>query len=136
MLVPAAIGAALGLAVFAFARWQRYDRDASFYPTVLIVIASYYVLFAVMAGDRAALVPQLGVALVFATLAVIAGRHAPRLVGIGIALHGLYDLAFHLLGGGGGVPEWWPPFCGAIDIVLGLAVLGAVAWSGRGERAA
>jgi hypothetical protein len=28
-----------------------FDRDRAFYPTVLIVIASYYVLFAAMNGS-------------------------------------------------------------------------------------
>ena len=34
--------------VALFARRVGFDRDRAFYPTVLIVIASYYVLFAAM----------------------------------------------------------------------------------------
>ena len=46
-----AVGLVLALLVSSFARLVGFDRDRSFYPVVLIVIASYYVLFAVM-GDR------------------------------------------------------------------------------------
>ena len=51
--VPTAylVGFALALVVWAFARIVRLDRDGAFYPTVAVVSASYYVLFAVMGGS-------------------------------------------------------------------------------------
>ena len=52
------IGIALALAVGAFARWVGLDRDRAFYPTVMIVIASLYVLFAVMADSPAVLIAE------------------------------------------------------------------------------
>ena len=39
------IGAVLGVAVGVFARLSGFDRDGAFYPTAMIVIASYYSLF-------------------------------------------------------------------------------------------
>ena len=45
------IGFSLALGVAAFARLAGLDRERAFYPTVLIVVASYYVLFAVVGGD-------------------------------------------------------------------------------------
>ena len=36
------IGTGLALIVGAFATRTGYDRDRSFYPTVLIVVAAYY----------------------------------------------------------------------------------------------
>jgi len=42
------IGLFLSLAVAGLIWMVGLDRDRGFYPTVLIVIASYYVLFAVM----------------------------------------------------------------------------------------
>jgi hypothetical protein len=45
------IGVILTLAVAAFAAVIGFDRERAFYPTVLIVIASYYALF-VRAGDK------------------------------------------------------------------------------------
>ena len=46
--MPYAIGIVLSLSVALFASRVGFDRDRAFYPTVLIVIASYYVLFAAM----------------------------------------------------------------------------------------
>ena len=37
--------------VALFARFVGFDRDRAFYPTVLMVIASYYVLFAAMSDS-------------------------------------------------------------------------------------
>ena len=45
------VGAFLALAVGALlGTGVGLDRDRAFYPTVLIVVASYYALFAVMGG--------------------------------------------------------------------------------------
>jgi len=51
MLMPFVVGVVLSVGVAVFARAVGLDRDRAFYPTVLIVIASYYVLFAVMSGS-------------------------------------------------------------------------------------
>ena len=45
------VGAVLAPLVSVFARLTGLDRDRAFYPTVLLVVASYYVLFAVMGGS-------------------------------------------------------------------------------------
>ena len=50
-MLPYVVGIVLSIGVALFARWVGFDRDRAFYPTVLIVIASYYVLFAVMIGS-------------------------------------------------------------------------------------
>jgi hypothetical protein len=42
------IGLILAVAVAGSATVVGFDRERAFYPTVLIVIASYYVLFAAM----------------------------------------------------------------------------------------
>lgn len=41
------LGIALSLTVIIFAKFSGFDRDKSFYPTILIVIAVYYILFAI-----------------------------------------------------------------------------------------
>jgi hypothetical protein len=43
--MPYVVGIVLSLGVALFARRVEFDRDRALYPTVLIVIASYYVLF-------------------------------------------------------------------------------------------
>ena len=66
-LFLAGIGAAL--AVGAFGTITGLDRERAFYPTILVVIASYYILFAAMAGSVSALGPEL---LIFALFAAVA----------------------------------------------------------------
>ena len=65
------IGGILALAVGGLATVVGLDRDRAFYPTVLIVIASYYPLFAVMGGSHPALVVESGVATGFVVLAIV-----------------------------------------------------------------
>jgi hypothetical protein len=42
--MPYGVGIVLSLSVALFARRVGFDRDRAFYPTVLMVIASYYLL--------------------------------------------------------------------------------------------
>ena len=60
--MPYLIGGILALAVGGLATLIGLDRDRAFYPTVLIAIASYYPLVAVMGGSHPALVVESGVA--------------------------------------------------------------------------
>ena len=65
------IGVILTLAVAAFAAVIGFDRERAFYPTVLIVIASYYVLFAAMGASGRAVITEsivAGIFLLFARL--------------------------------------------------------------------
>jgi hypothetical protein len=51
LATAAIVGACLAFAVGIFATVVRLDRDRAFYPTVAIVIASLYSLFAVIGGS-------------------------------------------------------------------------------------
>jgi len=103
------------------ARWTGFDRDRSFYPTVLIVVASYYVLFAVMGGQ--ALGVELAVAAGFSGLALLGGYGRLWLVGLGLLLHGVFDLLHPAVIANPGVPVGWPAFCAAVDLLLGSWVI-------------
>jgi len=111
----------LGLVVAGFAAASGFDRDRSFYPTVLIVIASYYPLFAVMGEPRnPALEIEIAVGLVFSVFAVLGFKKSMWLAAAGIAGHGLFDFLVHgALVTNPGMPAFWPGFCGTIDIVIG-----------------
>src|SRR5213082_967585 len=65
------IGVILTLAVAAFAAVIGFDRDRAFYPTVLIVIASYYALFAAMGASTRTLIIESVIAGGFLVLAVV-----------------------------------------------------------------
>jgi hypothetical protein len=121
--MPIVVGVLLAIAIAALAKFTRFDEERSFYSTVLVIIASYYVLFAVLGGSGRALVWELVIAVVFSTVAVIGALFLPTLVGIGIIAHGLFDLVHDIIIENSGVPTWWPTFCGSLDVLLGLWVI-------------
>ena len=113
------IGLFLSLAVAGLATIIGLGREPAFYPTVLIVIASYYVLFAVMAASGRALVIEIVVASGFLLVAIIGYKRNLWLVSIALVGHGVFDIAHHLLIENPGVPHWWPGFCLVFDVILG-----------------
>ena len=115
------VGVILGLVVGAFGALSGFDRDRAFYPTALIVIAAYYVLFALMGpSNYATLWTEIAVGLVFSTVAVLGFKKSMWLAAAGIAGHGFFDFFIHhALVTNAGMPVWWPGFCGTIDFVIG-----------------
>ena len=93
------------------------DRDRAFYPTVMIVIASLYVLFAVMGGSTQALFIEGAVATVFLAVSLVGFRYSLWLVVAALAAHGILDVFHGQLIANPGVPVWWPAFCLAYDEV-------------------
>lgn len=122
-LIPVVVGGLLAVGVAALARFTRFDEDRSFYSTVLVIVASYYVLFAVLDGSAHALVWELVIAVSFSIIAIIGALFLPALVGIGIIAHGLFDFVHDGFITNSGVPAWWPSFCGSVDVLLGLWVI-------------
>lgn len=120
-----AIGVAAATAVGLFASVIGFDKERSFYPVVLIVIAALYLLFAVMAGSTNTLVAEAIPALVFVVMAALGFRKTPWLVVVGLALHGVFDFFHHAMIANSGVPEWWPGWCLAYD-VMAAAYLAAL----------
>jgi hypothetical protein len=125
-LTALGVGASLAAIVGLFAHVVGYDRDRAFYPTVLTVVGSLYVLFAVMAGGGRAIIPEIIFFGVFAALATIGFRKGLFLVAVGLMLHGVFDVVRYVFMPGPGAPDWWPAFCGSYDVVaaLGMAKLG------------
>jgi hypothetical protein len=114
--MPYLVGIALALTVSGLATLVGFDRDRAFYSTVLAVVASYYVLFAVMGGSGHALVVETLVMIGFLLAAGIGFKRSLWLVAAGLAAHGVLDFFHGGLVANPGVPEWWPAFCGAYDI--------------------
>jgi hypothetical protein len=125
------VGAVLGVGVALFAAIAGFDRDRSFYPTVLIVVASYYGLFAIMGGSATALGWETVGLAAFGCLAVIGFRTSQWLVVLGLAGHGLFDNVHGHLIANPGIPAWWPAFCMSIDIVLAGCLAGLLLWRVR-----
>jgi hypothetical protein len=129
------VGALLAFAVGLFASGVGLDRDRSFYPVVMIVIALLYELFAVMGGSTHALVLESLVGAGFIAAAVIGFRWSLWLVVVALAVHGIFDFIHATFISNPGVPTWWPEFCLTYDVVAA----GYLAWllkSGRLRAAA
>ena len=78
------IGGVLALSVGLFASFIGLDRDRAFYPTVMIVVASYYALFAVMGGSTEVLLLEAVAIAVFILAAEAGFRHSLWLVVAGL----------------------------------------------------
>lgn len=110
------VGFVLALAIGAFATTLGLDRDRAFYPTVTIVIAAYYVLFAVMGASSETLVMESFVAVAFIAAAATGFKWSLWIVAIALAAHGVFDLFHGAFIHNPGVPAWWPGFCAAYDL--------------------
>jgi hypothetical protein len=125
MFMPFVIGVVLSAGVALFARCVGLDRDRAFYPTVTIVIALYYVLFAAMSGSVQTVLLESAFMSVFAVAAVVGFKSSTWIIVAALAGHGVFD-AFHgNVLENSGVPVWWPAFCLAYDVgaAAGLAWL-------------
>lgn len=111
------IGAVLALAVGLSATFFGLDRDRAFYPTVMMVVASYYALFAVMGGSAHALAAESVVIVAFLGASVAGFRTSLWLVVAALAAHGVFDFIHGQMIANPGVPVWWPAFCLSFDLV-------------------
>lgn len=123
-------GLVLAICVGLFATFIGLDRDRAFYPTITIVIASLYALFAVMGNSPQALLIELALGAVFILAAVAGFRRSLWIVVAALAAHGVQDTVHLSLIANPGVPAWWPAFCGAYDIAAALYL----AWLIRSGR--
>ncbi len=123
-MLPYVVGIVLSLVVAVFARWVGFDRGRAFYPTVLIVIASYYVLFAAMIGSVETVLLESIVMTVFVIAAVAGFKGSSWIVVAGLAAHGVQDAVHGHIIANAGVPAWWPAWCLAYDV----GAAGALTW--------
>lgn len=86
---------------------------------MLIVIASYYVLFAVMGASRRTLVLEIGVASGFLLMGALGFKRNLWLVAIALVGHGVFDFVRPGFIDNPSVPRWWPGFCLVFDLVIG-----------------
>lgn len=111
------VGLFLALAVSAFATLLGFDKDRAFYPTVMIVIASYYGLFAVMGGSVQVLLLESIAIAAFSTVSVLGFKRNLWWVVGALAGHGIFDFFHSHIVTNPGVPIWWPTFCLSYDII-------------------
>jgi hypothetical protein len=120
--VPYLTGIVLALSTAALGRFAAFDRDRVFYPTVLIVTASYYALFAVLGGSTSALIVESMVVTLFVVAAIAGFKINLWFVIAGLVAHGVFDLLHALIVTNPGVPVYWPAFCMSYDVALAAIV--------------
>lgn len=118
------IGIVLALSIGLLATVTGLDQDRAFYPTVTIVIAFYYALFALMSGSIQVLVTESIFIVAFLGASIAGFKRSLWLVVAALAAHGVFDLAHDRVINNPGVPTWWPNFCFAYDVVAA----GYLAW--------
>lgn len=114
------IGIVITLAVSLSATFIGFDKDRAFYPTVLAVIASYYVLFAVMGGSIETVLLELAGMFAFMGVAALGFKRNLWLVVAALFVHGIFDVFHGNFISNPGVPIWWPMFCLTYDFVAAV----------------
>lgn len=118
--LAALVGVVMALAVGVAATAVGLDRDRALYPVSLIVIASFYALFAAIDGSASVILAELPFIAAFAATALLGFKRNLWLVAAGLFLHGVYDLLHPHIVLNAGVPSWWPMFCLTYDVTAAL----------------
>ena len=120
-LLPAFFGAALGCATLILARFVGMTRERSLFPSALIAIASFYVVFAIETGQANVIILNVFVTMLFILLAIFGFLKSLWFVVFGLITHGVFD-ATYAFSGMSPAPDWWGVFCIVIDALWGLAL--------------
>lgn len=106
-------------------RGQEYSRWS--YPLLLASFPAWYWAFALLAADPGALAVEVLAGLAFIGIAQVAASWRSfatlLLLAFGYVAHAVYDVVHDRLVSNAGVPAWWPEFCGAVDLVLGVYIV-------------
>jgi hypothetical protein len=114
------VGVILALVLGIFGTVIGFDRDRSYYATVLAVIGLLYGLWAVMSGSTTTLLLESIGITVFLILSVLGFKISQWFLVAGLAAHGLYDYFHSHFFTNSGVPVFWPMFCGSYDVTAAV----------------
>ncbi|RYE38026.1 MAG: hypothetical protein EOP48_27735 [Sphingobacteriales bacterium] len=100
--------------------FKRYFSAKLLAATILVAIAFIYVGFALKENLVGDIIIEVTAALVFYFIAIIGYSKHPKLIAVGILLHGLWDLTHHIISGLNANPDYWPIFCLTIDVIWSI----------------
>ena len=89
-----------------------------FNPLILVGMALIYVVFAAFDQRKNPLRIEFFGLLIFSAIAVAAALWFPMALGVGLVLHGIWDIAHHPNAINTKVPAWYPPLCAVYDFLL------------------
>jgi hypothetical protein len=117
-MLAATVGILLAILTSAFA-WSPFDPDPlAFHAISLAAIGAVYAGFGLMDGRTGVAALEVFVATGFMIVALAGLWLAPMLVGFGLVLHGLWDLAHGPHRITTRIPGWYPAFCAAYDFAF------------------
>ena len=102
------IGLVLAIMVGLTLTLAGLDRDRALYPVMMIVIASYYILFAVLGNSPQSRWVETSIFAIFFGVFIVGFRSNLWLVVLALALQGAFDMVHGSLIDNPGVPGWWP----------------------------
>ena len=114
----ATVGVLLALLTSVYA-WSPLDPEPLvFHALALATIGAVYAGFGLVDGRTAVAALEVVVATAFVIAALVGLWLAPMLVGFGLVLHGVWDLAHGPHRVTTRIPGWYPSFCAAYDFVF------------------
>ncbi len=121
------IGIVIAVYIVVRFRKTRLEKKKWVYPAFLATFPVYYWVFAVYASDYGALINEIAVGAGFLAVAFLAYKLNSSLglvvLGIAYIAHAVYDVIHNSIFYNAGTPLWWPEFCGAVDLLVGLYVV-------------
>jgi hypothetical protein len=122
--VSVAVGLAVGVAAVAFAVVLPDAVAYIYLGAQLAGVGWIYFGFGVADGRPSAIAVQALSAAVFMTVGYLGAYHqSTALLGAGYVAHGAWDWLHHNNHGPTHVRTWYPPWCVAVDVVMGVPLL-------------
>lgn len=126
--LPLLAGVGLGGVTVALMAIGGVMNQRGTWATIMVAVASFYVVFAFQTGETLEIVVHTGLATGFVALAIIGARTSAWLLATALLAHGIFDISAGLVIANP-APGWWGPFCLGMDLVL-AAALGWMLWRG------
>ncbi len=123
-IVALIIGILVAIVVIVHFKKTRLESSKFAYALLLITFPFYYFAFAIYGNDYKALPLEFIGGLLFFILGLFALKlsnfYKFSLLAFGYIFHAVYDVTHNMLFLNAGTPAWWPEFCGAVDLLIGL----------------
>ena len=124
-MIEGVIGLILAGVTIYSSRIQNYEHWM--YSVVLISLPLIYMGFGIFSDSNEVILKELiyGLPFLFVGLGcfIFGFKGSGYIVAIFWLLHGAYDLAHDKFFINSGVPVWYPVFCAAVDVVIGIYLL-------------
>lgn len=117
-------GFLIAVSVVVGFRKAGFESKKRLYLFALASFPAYYWAFALYGSDYVALLKEVFAGALFLGVAALAygakRKTSLLMLSIGYLGHAGYDVTHNFLFFNPGAPDWWPEFCGVVDVSIGL----------------